>query len=312
MPFYAGAGRMSLDGDLFTALPVDAVDAAMRDAGTAELSFERHKPRKPHPLDNLASYRAFFDSCFGNRAHVKVDFFCDARIELGSRTVGAGHAVLDFETPADIRILTRGWLLADKLTSLALGTVGLRSSRQIEMAKQIYDVGTLIRGAGAGDIAEAFEAFPELTAMKAGKFDGGRYGPREIVDDVAESVGGMLDLGNAVTVTRADAKRQRDFAGTFVSRKNSYKKTDHITNVLLALLLAGRMRDRMAGKTPGPEAASHVYGAARDAGVVQGEAASAASPFLADSPQTPARRAKILRAASLEHAVLVRATDFAR
>ena len=315
MSFYAGgAGRMSLDVDLATALPVEAVDAAMRGAGwmPEEISLEPHEPKKPYPLKNLVSYKAFFDSCFGNRAHVKVDFFCDAEIAMGSRTVKAGYRVLDFATPADMRILTHGWLLGDKLTALALGTVGLRSKRQIEVAKQVYDVGMLIRGSTMNDIAEAFDAFPKLTAMKADKFDNGRYSPGEITADIAESVGRMLDLGNAVTITRADAKNHSDFAGTFVSKTKPYKKTDHITNVLLVLLLAGHMRDHMEGKTSAGDAAASVYGAARDAGLIDGAAANPESPFRTDSPETAPRRAKILRAAASEHALLVRATDFAR
>ena len=176
MSFHEGwAGRMSLDVDLATALSVEAVDAVMqRDHRMPkEISLERHRPKKPHPLANLVSYKAFFDSCFGHRTHVKVDFFCDAEIAMGSQTVKAGHKVLDFATPADMRILTRGWPLGDKLTALALDTVGLRSNRQTEVAKQVYDIGTLIRGSAMADIAEAFDAFPKLTAMKAGKFDNG-------------------------------------------------------------------------------------------------------------------------------------------
>ncbi len=69
----------------------------------------------------------------------------------------------------------------------------------------------------------------------------------------------MLDLGNAVTITRTDAKNRSDFAGTFVSKKKPYKKTDHTTNVLLALLLAGHMRDHMAGKTSAGDAAASVW-----------------------------------------------------
>lgn len=316
MSFYeGGAGRMSLDVDLATALSVEAVDAVMqRDHRMPkEISLERHRPKKPYPLANLVSYKAFFDSCFGHRTHIKVDFFCDAEIAMGSQTVKAGHKVLDFATPADMRILTRGWLLGDKLTALALDTMGLRSNRQTGIAKQVYDVGTLIRGSAMADIAEAFDAFPRLTAMKAGKFDNGRYSPDEIAADIAESVGRMLDLGNAVTITRTDTKRHRDFAGTFVSKEKPYKKTDHITNVLLTLLLAGHLRDNMAGKISASDAAASVYGTARDAGLIDGDTGRPSeSPFWTDSPETAPRRAKILQAAAFEHALLVRATDFAR
>ena len=60
-------------------------------------------------------------------------------------------------------------------------------------------------------------------------------------------------------------------------------------------------------------AAASDCGAAGDAGLIDGAAGNPSeSPFWTDSPETAPRRAKILRAAASEHALLVRATDFTR
>ena len=54
-----------------------------------------------------------------------------------------------------MRILSRGSLLGDKLTTLALGTIGLRPSRQTEIAKQVYDLGLLLKSSTTGSCGVA-------------------------------------------------------------------------------------------------------------------------------------------------------------
>ena len=142
-------------------------------------------PKTPLPIENLVSYRIIHGSCLGKPGSVRVDAFCGASLHINTRLVPSGSRILDFETLQEIAILSRGTLLADKITSLAVGTVGVGGGRHTEIVKQIYDVASLLRRANAGDIKTAHDSYRELTGFKVDCF---RHDPPYTVSGVTTSV----------------------------------------------------------------------------------------------------------------------------
>ena len=311
MPFYADsdARRVSVDVDLLTAATVEQAAASIEsiDLSSDGIRLERHVPKHPYPLENLLSYKAHFDSNFGDDESVKVDVFCDVRIEPGVAVIRAGSPVIGFGAPRDIKVLSRGWLLGDKMSSIALNTVGLKQKvrggklkPQTEIAKQVYDMAVLLRGVSEAEAGEALDSFKGMTGLKAAKFDGGRYSVSEIAADMAASASSLADLRYAVTITLKQQDLYRNFSSNYLPKKSEYRKTRHVTDVLMVCALAKAARDCESGSKSRDEAASLVYGAVSDAIKVEGEPKGSAK--VAGGPH-----AKVLKSALPEHAVLVRA-----
>ena len=64
---------------------------------------------------------------------VKVDFFCDVDIRISSELVKPGFSLFGFDTTHEMSILSKGSLLGDKITTMAIGTIGLKLARQAEV-----------------------------------------------------------------------------------------------------------------------------------------------------------------------------------
>lgn len=300
MPFYTDGkeNRTSVDIDLLTRETVTEAEEAI--AGTnlpSGIVLERHNPINPHPLDNLLTYKARFGSCFGGRKHIKIDIFADVKVELGTTIIRSGSPVIGFDVPRDMRVLSRGWLLGDKMTSLALNIVGVK--RIAETAKQAYDMGVLIRGATKSDIVGTFDAFSTLTTLKATKFDKGKYEITDIAADIESSVPKLISLEHAITLTRDQEKHYNGFNSTYVS-KASYRKTRHVTNILMVCVLAKAVRECVEGKIERGEAAARVHDVVTTALRVEGEPKGSWGSRAGHST-------KVLKNALPEHAVLAEA-----
>ena len=133
-------------------LTVEEVSQTVSNIGDDRLTCQRLSPKSPLPIDNLVSYFVEFPSCLeGNLDRIKIDAFCEADLDITTQRIPAGSRVLGFGIRQEMTILSRGSLLADKCTTMARGTIGLRAAKQTEIAKQIYTemtkfVMTLLRG----------------------------------------------------------------------------------------------------------------------------------------------------------------------
>ena len=304
-PFYAGgaARRISVDVDLLTTSSVsEAASAIESSLSLDEFRLEKHEPKNPYPLDNLLTYYVYFDSCLGGKKKIKIDAFCDAQIEPKYTAISAKTPVIGFHVPRDMRILSRGWLLGDKMTALALNTVGLRPKLgkevHTEVSKQVYDMAVLLRSASREEVVEALDAFRVMTSVKASKFGGGMHTVREIASDIAASVPVSLSLKSAIAVTSDGGQGYNNFNSTYMPRNAGYRKTHHITDILMVCVFAEAVHNHAAGKMEREEAAAGVYDAVSTAVKVEGGPRGSLPP-------KPGRHAKILKNAQPEHVVLV-------
>lgn len=266
MPFHQPGfevTRMSKDIDILTGHSVDEVEQVMANMdGMDGLRCSEVVPRKPLPIENLVSYRVEYDSCLGRPERVKVDAFCGADLVLDTRLIPPRSRILDFETLQEITILSKGALLADKITSLAVGTVGVGGDRHTEIVKQIYDVASLLRQADVKDIKTAHDSYLRLTGFKVGCF--GSDPPHTVsgvTASVIQTLCGFLPLDSRELVAPSLLKRYRGFQGSYLSRLYPYRASAHIADVILALIFAISLQRRMGGHAlpSGAGGAGHMH-----------------------------------------------------
>ena len=242
MPFHHPdfeVSRMSVDVDIMSPCTVTEMKQVMNRIGGRGFACSEHVPRSPYPLDNLVSYFITYISCFGEESRIKVDAFCNADLDLPLQQIPLGFRILDFDVLQEMAILSRGSLLADKCTALALGTIGLKPTRETEIAKQIYDIAVLLRSANQDDLAIAYDSYTKMTGFKVSCFRRDpSYAISDVISSTVKSLHSFLKFDRGVTVTAAQDKRYKSFCGTYLSRQHSYKKTEHITDVLLVYLFA--------------------------------------------------------------------------
>ncbi len=316
MPFHTADGaarRLSVDVDLLTGLTVDETRGVMGGISGAPpgILCDEYVPRNPYPLDNLVTYRAYYDSCLGGRRYVKVDFFCDVDVQPDSELKRSGFELFGFETAHDMRILSKGSLLGDKLTTLALGTIGLRPSKQTEIAKQVYDLGLLLKSSTRRDLEVSLGAFESMTGLKTEHFAREpRYDIPDVIASVTDSVFGLLDLKSAVSITGRQAKRYNDFQGTYLAKKHRYRKTEHVTDVLLLCAYSVHVRRCLDGEVTKSEAARTLHDILEQVKSIRGDGVPdpgrRAASYMRDIPDSAGFGKKMLGSALLEHVFLVR------
>ncbi len=313
MPFHTpnnDTKRLSQDIDLITSQSVSTIEKIMENIPNTitEVTCKKVNAIDPYPLDNLTSYRVFFDSCLGGQKFIKVDFFCDVNHSLNTITIPAGYSLFAFDTDKDMEILSKGALLGDKITTLGLGTIGLKPTRQTEIAKQVYDIGVLIRSLSLADIESALNTFQTLTQIKTDHFDRTpKYTLLDIIENIDVSVTGFINLQSAISVTAEHEKRFNNFKGTYLSTTTRYKKTEHVTDVLLVKIFVQHLRQVLNGNPIEDVAKSffHILDEFNKIDAIKSPDRFRAS-LIGSFPGTLSFKKNILDSAKLEHVLLLK------
>ena len=315
MPFHTSdvdPKRLSKDIDLLTSESIFKVKEiiAKIDNTLPEINCEEIIASNPYPLDNLISYRIYYDSCLGDRKFIKVDFFCDVNVKLDSIIVPSGYPLFAFNTSKDISILSKGALVGDKITTLALGTIGLKSEKQTEIAKQIYDIGVLIKSLSISDLTSSFQTFIDLTTVKINHFDiTPKYVLSNILQSIDKSVSAFLNLKNAISIDKSQEIGYTNFQGTYLAKKSTYKKTEHVTNVLLIKLYAKYLRALISG-TPIDDVTANFSRILNELNKIKtfdrDISAQTRSLYMQTIPDTIDFNKKILNSARLDHVFLLK------
>lgn len=311
VPFHTprgGVSRLSRDIDLMVRGGASDVAAAMEMVDEKSPDLKISPVARVHPMSNLRSYEARYDSVLGGEDYVSVDFMCELDVEFPAKTVTETN-LFGQDISYRASILTRGGLIGDKLTSLALGGIGISPSRQAAIPKQIYDVGTQLRMSSEQDIAEALGAFDALTEFKVRKYT--RDPPYTVdgtLETIKETLRALFKIDMGIRLDATQEGRFGSFAGTYLSRTEQYEKSDHMTDVLLALFMAV-----IAGKRS-ESTKSHLAGRAaqvlKEVSGASGAGArdvAARKSVLADLPDGLRQHYKSLRGSRLEHIVLLKA-----
>ena len=262
--------RLSVDIDLATKLPASSVESAMKHvAGMPNaIRVQKHSPSKQAvPKNNLVTYYVYYKSDLSPEGRIKIDFLYGLDFDYSIRTIPAGRAIIEFKTPHEIRILTRSALLADKLGTLAEGTIGLEAEKRGDIAKQIFDVGCLISGASSADITGFFVEFQKILEKEKAINSKLDISARDVTASIQTALDGMLNVKNQVKFTSDARKGYLDFKSTHISRKTRYEVTDHHANILVIRILNHLVGEVLDGKS-GEDAAAEMYEILQNAGNV--------------------------------------------
>ena len=255
MPFHqfdSDVRRMSRDIDVISSHSPGKFNHVMNNInrGVSELWCEKIDPMNPLLIENLVSYRIHYDSCMGMPAHVKIDAFCGADININTQQISSGSHILDFETRQNMTILSRGALIADKVTSLAIGTIGISAYKLTEIIKQIYDIAMLLRQANERDLVTIYGTYHTLTKFKINCF---KHNPPYTILDVCASIvrslDGFIPLNTNALVAPDLLTRYESFRKSYLTSLHPYKKSDHIADVLLVCLLVKSLQRHLNFKS---------------------------------------------------------------
>ena len=241
VPFHTrlGVRRLSIDIDLLTELQVDEVGKIMEKLNSAlpDVTITKYNPKNPAPIPNLVTYLVEYNSCFGKPETVKVDYLCDMPLKLPTQKIKAGEEIIEFKIDYSSEILTRGALIGDKITTLALQKIGLQNPKNgtlsDDIPKQVYDIASLLKSATDKDIQESLLVFLNLTAFKVKIYDNGIFDVENILDTIHSSIPNLLSFDDQITTISEYVGIFGSFKGTYLNISQPYKKTEHITDILL-------------------------------------------------------------------------------
>ena len=300
---------MSKDIDLISSHSADEFEFVMNniDNNVDELWCKKMLPQNPYPIENLVSYKITYDSCLGRQESVKVDAFCDVNTNVNTQRISSGSRILDFETRHEMTILSRGALIADKVTSLAIGTVGIKADRLTEIVKQIYDIAILLRQTNTEDLVVAYNTYQRLTKFKTDCF---RRNPPYTVADVSasivQSLDGFIPLNNNMLVAPDLLKIYDGFRGSYLTNLHPYKKSDHITDVILISLFAKSLQRHPNSEFPEDRYLGVILKKLDQLGLMDKEDASVLRQEYLSSISGRLISRKMIRNAPLEHVYLVK------
>jgi len=232
-------------------------------AGHGFMSVSTHwRSRKDMPVRQLVRFNAKFRSKFGATASIFVDVSCGLGPGLvDTVTVPPGHALLGIRTEHEISALSMGSLMADKIMSLGIGTVGYNSLSSTPM--QIYDIGKLIQHAGVGDFESLLSTYGKLTEFKLSR-DSRGYTQKEVLASIVSYLDG---LGRADDAPGLDEHwgHFRDFSTSMLSRPQQ-AMVCHMERILLVLACAGSLSRSLEPGAPRAEEAARLRSLVEESG----------------------------------------------
>lgn len=261
--------RLSEDIDMYVFETVDAARALVfrleAEFGALGMTMEEYKPAGGGLPIPLVTYRVWYATTKGVPDRIKIDFLCDARLEyLPHRKFGPPINLGHFSTRHPVVALDAGALVADKITSLSIGTMGYPLGQKRKMSKQVYDIGRLLRHMPDNQIGQAICQYDGLAARKCGYArEFGRAptcGTGEVTGGVCGSLLAALGIHNRFVNQDEFRDNFGGFKGTHLGRR-PYSPSAHRSDALLVLLLAAALLEHGRGSTSTARAAGVVKSA---------------------------------------------------
>ncbi|MDD9843424.1 MAG: nucleotidyl transferase AbiEii/AbiGii toxin family protein [Thaumarchaeota archaeon] len=260
-PFHVphAAHRLSKDLDLYAYDAVDAVTGKVPDLLTEHgfTSVSTHwQSSKTRAIKHLVRFNAQFRSKFEATVSIDIDIACGlAHGLVDTVTIPAGYALLGIRTARDISALSRGSLIADKIMSLGIGTVGYESLRSTP--KQIYDIGKLIQHASVEDLASMLSLYEKMTEFKL-SLDSRGYTQDEVLDSIVS----YLDrLGRPGASPGLDEHWGHfGMFSTSMLSKTQQARADHMERILLVLACARSLSRSLRRDAPHADEAAWLRG----------------------------------------------------
>ena len=238
VPFHIGAKRLSVDIDLITDQTKDDIVNVMDSIGSdfSELIIKPIKPKDPLPVKNLISYGVEFKSCLGQTTGIKIDFASDMELTfpiVSSQKTNIFSVSIDHE----IALLSKGALIGDKISSLALNSIGYPQNSG-HVPKQIFDVSGLLNSIDDTAITDTLNSFENITNQKLENCTLKSVPTTdEIITDIDNSLSTLLTPDYSLTKTHNSI--YGNFTSTLLGDSTSnYPKSQHIEDILLTKMFS--------------------------------------------------------------------------
>ena len=255
MPFHPdrdAAVRLSVDVDAVTGLDAAGSSRAMADAiermGATITSAKQHKPRFPKKLLPLHTYYCRYNSALEvDEPEIKIDLFYGGRRAARTTHFDPPTALLGAEIDFGVTSYECSQLIADKLSTLAFGTIGLGAADP-NVPKHVYDIASLIMsGGGRIDVSEIAASFGTTCREEASYAQGRPVANEDICGSLRTFHRSLLVPSTGLKLGASYAGRFGTFAKNMLTRGRS-KSTLHVTDVMLAGILAGMVADVRASR----------------------------------------------------------------
>ena len=262
------AQRLSRDVDIMTTASAGEVDKAVHGAfgPMRDCQVREAKPLRPHPIKNLRTYYIKYDSRLGDRREVKMDFLCEFRSGLPTEETDTPQ-VLGISWPLKVQVLAKEALLADKLTTLALGGIGLPKWRLHDAPKQVYDIAALVRMVGAKELSNALTSLPAAIESRINlQEEGIGITVQNTIGSIQRAVEGFVNFESAAVMSGMYKSNLENFRGKYLQNGGeSYKKHERISDLFTVVLLSAAAGKSIAEATTANESADRVATAVKEA-----------------------------------------------
>lgn len=234
--------RLSEDVDVVTSLSIDEVrSAVLRTARNVEglLRISEFNPKRKKPIP-MIRYDAYYESrVTKTQSRVKIEIMYGFEIVskiLKKRLTGI-QELFDFNVDYDLEIYERESLIADKLTALSIGTIGLQPNETAQITKHIYDIASLIGTREMGSIQNTLQMYPIFANYENSFRDGGLSFPYDlIIDETLNSLENTIDK-RFYQLTEGQAGNHGNFVFQLLPTRNyRYSKSNHIFDIQLIRL----------------------------------------------------------------------------
>ena len=208
--------RGSVDVDFITSKQLGTirkvVDSLVGAFNTIGVLIQEYTPRHPVPGLDQITYHVYFPKLEGRGGQRRI------KLEIQRGPLGLpSNVVREKETlplvVRNVRCLTRGALIGDKLTTLACNTIGVESE---DLPKQLYDVANLTMGDkfSMKDVQDLLQGFRLVTQQQCGMRKT-RYDPIATLDDISLS---LTKFARKETGGGRLNQYSRQYIGTFASQ----------------------------------------------------------------------------------------------
>ena len=264
MPFHLDrddAVRLSIDVDAVTELDAEGSSRAMADAfehmGKTITHVKPHKPRSPQKLLPLHTYYCRYNSALATeRPEVKIDLFYGGR-SAQTTLFRPPTALLGVEIDFGVTAYSYSQMIADKLSTLAFGTMGLDATDP-GVPKHIYDIASLIMyGKDKIEVSEIASAFEVTCGEETAYMQGHPATDEDVCDTLRTFYRALLVDGTGLELDKPYAGRFATFATNMLARSKS-KNHLHVTDVMLAGILAGMITDVRMSRLEAKEATATI------------------------------------------------------
>ena len=264
VPFHLGrdAARLSIDVDVVAGLDAEssrlAMDRAFKDMDSTIRDAKPHKPRFPRKALPLNMYFCRYNSALdAEPREIKIDLFYGGR--PGARTVHFRPPTTLLGAEVDFGVTTYDYsqMIADKLSTLAFGTIGLDAADP-GVPKHIHDIASLIMSGGGGiDMSKIAAAFGRTSREESGYMQGSPPTDEKVRDSLRTFYRSLLVPSTGLKLGKAYGGRFAHFAANMLTRNRSRRQL-HVTDVMLAGSLAGMVAGVLASEMTAKDATEAV------------------------------------------------------